>query len=521
MKFIDFTGRMRSRERRTVTHSTDAEDTHQPLEPVETTQTSSTETPEHPVSAQTKDSASELGVPQASAAAVYAPHPSHLQTENASSEPAQPPHQSTTGQYAPGATSFVAPGPAPEYQTRKQSKTGIWVAGIAIGAVIGGVVGGGVSSAIMSNQAQLSFQGEQASGTLTIENAENATNVSAVAAVATDSVVTLEVSGSEGAGSGSGVIYSKDGYIVTNAHVVTLDGAAGADPTVRVWLADGRILQAKVVGVDPFADLAVVKVEAENLTPIAIANSNKVRVGDLAVAIGAPLNLSNTVTSGVVSALNRGITVGSEIIPDDSSDDQAQSPNSEEQLPWFRFGDPNAQQQQSPSGTSLTVTLPVIQTDASINPGNSGGALLNSNAELIGINVAIASNATDSSTAGSVGLGFAIPSNMVTRVADALIAGKQPSHGLLGVNISDAGGSEGQTVAGALIAEVAPGGAADSAGLKKDDVIIAIDGIRTDSGTTASALVRMNAGGSEVTITYVRDGKQYETPVTLGTLGSS
>lgn len=447
---------MRPRERLTLTDSPDSQDSQQPVAPV------------------------------------YAPHPSHVQTETASAPTLQ--------------------------QPRKQSKAGIWVAGIAIGAVIGGVVGGGVSSVFMSNQAQLTFQGANASGTITIDNADNATNVSAVAAVATNSVVTLEVIGEEGAGSGSGVIYSKDGFIVTNAHVVTLDGAAGEDPTVRVWLADGRILPASVIGVDPFADLAVVKVEAENLTPISVANSNKVRVGDLAVAIGAPLNLSNTVTSGVVSALNRGITVGSEIIPDDSSDDQAQTPDNQNQLPWFRFGDPGEQQQQNRSASSLTVTLPVIQTDASINPGNSGGALLNSNAELIGINVAIASNATDSSTAGSVGLGFAIPSNMVIRVADSLIAGQQPSHGLLGVNITDSGGSEDQSVAGALIADVAPGGPADSAGLRKGDVITAIDGVRTDSGTTASALVRMNEGGNKVAITYVRDGKQNETQVTLGTL---
>lgn len=155
----------------------------------------------------------------------------------------------------------------------------------------------------------------QTSGRVTLNNLDSATNVSGVALAATPSVVTLEVTGTNGAGSGSGVIYSKDGYIVTNAHVVTLDGAAGSDPEIRVWLSDGRILDGTLVGTDPFADLAVVKIEADDLVPIEVADSSEINVGDLAVAIGAPLNLSNTVTSGVVSALNRGIAVGSPILP--------------------------------------------------------------------------------------------------------------------------------------------------------------------------------------------------------------
>lgn len=436
---------------------------------------------------------------------LYAPHPDHVAATAFTTQPASP----ASATQAPRATA-----------ERKSSSPKIWVAGIAIGALVGGVVGGGAAALVMSNQPTLSYQSAGASGTLTLDNLDNATNVSAVAAVGSPSVVTLEVKGDSGAGSGSGVIYSEDGYIVTNAHVVTLDGDAGDNPEVHVWLTDGRILSAKVVGVDPFADLAVVKVDAKDLTPMKVANSNDVRVGDLAVAIGAPLNLSNTVTSGVVSALNRGITVGSTIVPDESDDDATETPEGENGFPWFEFGDPGESEQQQPKQQSaaLTVTLPVIQTDASINPGNSGGALLNSNAELIGINVAIASNASDSASAGSVGLGFAIPSNMVTRVADSLIAGKKPSHGLLGVNISDAGSGSNKGVAGALIEAVSEGGAAEKAGLKAGDVITAIDGIRTDSGTTASALVRMNEGGKTVTVTFIRDGKQQEAEVTLGTL---
>src|SRR5690606_15920529 len=168
----------------------------------------------------------------------------------------------------------------------------------------------------------------------------------------------------------------------------TLDGEAGATPEIRVWLSDGRILDGTLVGTDPFADLAVVKIEADGLVPMKIAEPDSVNVGDLAVAIGAPLNLSNTVTSGVVSALNRGISVGSPIIPKEP-EDQFEAPDGSGEFPWFRFGDPNEdpRQRQAPQTTATTVTLPVVQTDASINPGNSGGALINANAELIGINV--------------------------------------------------------------------------------------------------------------------------------------
>lgn len=162
----------------------------------------------------------------------------------------------------------------------------------------------------------------------------------------------------------------------------------------------------------------------------------------------------------------------------------------------------------------------MIQTDASINPGNSGGALLNANAELIGINVAIASNGGDSSTAGSDGLGFAIPVNMVTRVADALIAGERPSHGMLGIGVNDSSADTDadRNVAGGLISELVKGGPAAEAGLKVGDVITAVDGIAADSGTSVSALVRMHEGGDKVTITYTRDGKVGEAEVTLGTL---
>lgn len=398
-----------------------------------------------------------------------------------------------------------------------KSRGGALLAGLAIGALLGGVTGGGVAAIVASNAAPQSSAQSSGSNTLTLHNAENATQISGVAAVATPSVVTLEVNGGSSSGSGSGVIYREDGYIITNAHVVTLDGAT-FDPQVRVKLSDGRILDGKVVGTAPYADLAVVKVDAENLPAIKVADSDKLNVGDLTVAIGAPLNLANTVTSGVVSAVNRGISVGSALVPQDPTPQEDDGGGSS---PWdFRFGLPGEEQQQQQQAAGGTVTLPVIQTDASINPGNSGGALLNGKGELIGINVAIASPTSSQGVAGSDGLGFAIPANLASRVADEIIDGEHPSHGLLGASVADSSQDtdEDANHAGGLLVDVSRGGAADKAGLRSGDVITAVDGVPAVDGTSVSALVRMHPGGSTVKIEYTRGGEPHETEATLGTL---
>ncbi|SJN08593.1 HtrA protease/chaperone protein [Leucobacter sp. 7(1)] len=439
-------------------------------------------------------------------------------------DPLQP-----AGAHTPGAAFGPGHGESQPSQAsgnaKPKTRTGALLAGLAIGALLGGVVGGGVAAVVASNVApQAASQG---SGAITLNNAENATAISGVAAVATPSVVTLEVQSGNASGSGSGVIYSEDGYIVTNAHVVTLDGAALENAGIRVKLSDGRILDGTLVGVDPYADLAVVKVDADGLPAIKVADSDKIDVGDLTVAIGAPLNLANTVTSGVVSALNRGISVGSPLIPQDPSQQPDDNGGSEENpgFPWdFRFGLPDSRQQQEQpqqqSSGGGSVTLPVIQTDASINPGNSGGALLNGSGELIGINVAIASASASSGTAGSNGLGFAIPANLASRVADAIIAGEQPSHGLLGASVANSSQDtdEDANHAGGLLVEVVRDGAAAKAGLKAGDVITAVDGVSAVDGTSVSALIRMHAGGSEVSIDYTRGGKPGQVDVKLGNL---
>lgn len=435
---------------------------------------------------------------------------------------AQPTQQAEHAHYASSTQYDAAPPETHDDDTRSRSRGGALLTGLAVGALLGGLVGGGVAAVVSANSSGSSAV--QGGGSLTLENGESATAISGVAAVATPSVVTIDVAGSSASGSGSGVIYSEDGYIITNAHVATLDGAAAEPSQIRVKLSDGRILDGDLVGVDPYADLAVIKVEAEGLPAIEVADSSELNVGDLTVAIGAPLNLSNTVTSGVVSALNRGIAVGSPLIPEDTSeqqedDSQPEGPDSFG-FPWdFRFDSPEQDESQQPAAGG-SVTLPVIQTDASINPGNSGGALLNAAGELIGVNVAIANTGGSAETAGSVGLGFAIPSNLATRVADALIAGEQPSHGLLGASVGDSyqDTDEDANFSGGLVVDVTSGSAADRAGLRAGDVITAVNGVPAADGTSVSGLIRMNEGGSEVTLDFRRGGEEQQATATLDTL---
>lgn len=387
-------------------------------------------------------------------------------------------------------------------------KAGILIAGIAAGALVGGIAGAGVTAVTLS-QMSTENASSYSRDALTISNPDEATTVSAIAANATPSVVTLEVSNSSGAGTGSGVIIDPTGYILTNNHVVTLESGA-TDAAIRVVLSDGRILPGKLVGTDPYADLAVVKIDEKNLPAVTFANSEKLNVGDLTVAIGAPLNLANTVTSGVISALNRGITVGSTEVDPAPSEEPA-NPNDM----WNFDTDPS---QQNAPAVSGSITIPVIQTDASINPGNSGGALLNAKGQLIGINVAIASTATGSDTAGSVGLGFAIPSNLAKRVSDSLIAGEKVSHGKLGVSVGDASGDADAVQSGALVKEVTPGGPAAKAGIQKGDVITSVDGVPVMDGTSLSALVRYFPAGTDVKLEFIRGGKVNTATVTLGSL---
>jgi putative serine protease PepD len=390
------------------------------------------------------------------------------------------------------------------------------VAALAVGALVGGVSGAGVSLWATSLNTGVTLSGESTATTITVNDADNATLVTAVAAKASPSVVTISVDAQDASGTGSGVILSSEGYILTNNHVVTLDGAA-ADPTITVTTNDGRLLDATIIGTDPVFDLAVIKVDATDLQPAEFADSSKLNVGDRAIAIGAPLGLAGTVTDGIVSALNRSITVASSALPSDSQNETTPE-DSTDPYDFFNFDIPG----QTPTGsTTSTISLAVIQTDAAINPGNSGGALLDSDGKVIGINVAIASAGSSSGTAGSIGVGFAIPSSVAKRVADELIANGTATHGLLGATVADVTEDENQAdaaVIGASVVDLTQGGAAQAAGLQVGDIVTQFNGVPITGKTDLTAQVRSAAAGSEATLTYVRGDKAATVTLTLGAL---
>ncbi len=386
---------------------------------------------------------------------------------------------------------------------------------IVAAAIVGGAAGLGGAYAGVSWFAPVSASPVAGPATVTVNDTDEVNQTTGIAAKVLPSVVTIAATSSSGAGTGSGVVLTEDGYVVTNTHVVTLDGATG-DATVRVTTSDGRVYDAEVVGTDPTYDLAVIKLQdAEGLTPIEFADSSKLNVGDTTVAVGAPLGLANSVTEGIVSALNRSIQIASSAAPD-SGDENEQQPEENGQEGPFRFDFGQGDQQ---SSATETISIAVIQTDAAINPGNSGGALVDSDGKLIGINVAIASAGGSSSDgSGSIGVGFSIPSDIVERITDELIENGEATHGLLGATVQPAASVEGSTTTGAYIKELTEGGAAASAGLQAGDVVIAFNGVPVTDSTDLTAQVRGAAAGSQAEVTYVRDGKTQTAEVTLGSL---
>jgi putative serine protease PepD len=360
-------------------------------------------------------------------------------------------------------------------------------AGVAvIAGVAGGIAGAGIG---FIGNGGFGFNAVIQPQAVTISDTNNTKTVTAVAAKALQSVVTIEVAGANGAGAGSGVIISTDGYIVTNHHVVTLGGSEKSTD-LRVTLADGRLYAAKVVGTDPIMDVAVIKISAAGLVPAEWGDSSALTVGDESIAIGAPLGLENTVTDGVVSALNRSITISNK-------------------GGGFNFDLPDGQQ----SAVAQDLSLPVIQTDASINPGNSGGALLNAAGQFIGMNVAIASSGSSS---GSIGVGFALPSNVVQRVAEDIIANGKAGHGRIGATVSAVTGTTG--VVGALVREITTGSPAAKSGLKPQDVVTTFNGIPIRNEVDLTAQVRALRPGDEVDMNIVRNGVNKTLSVTVGSL---
>ena len=433
----------------------------------------------------------------------------------------QPRTEQPTTEQPQAAQPAAATQPAPTAKgesTSSRRPVGV-IAAIAVAALVGGASGAGVTYlAVSANQQSPSSQ-TAAPTTVTVNDPDNATNTTAVAVKSAASVVTISVSDGDSGGSGSGVILDDEGYILTNTHVVTLEGAT-SDPDVQVATSDGRLFDATIVGTDPIADLAVIKIDADDLTPVEFADSDDLNVGDTAIAIGAPLGLAGTVTDGIISSLNRSITIASSAVPDTGDGEEAPD-DGDRQSPFdfWQFDVPG--QQQAPSSSSATISLAVIQTDAAINPGNSGGALLDGDGRLIGINVAIATAGSSSGASGSIGVGFAIPSNLAKRIADEIIETGSATHGLLGASVLDVTEDEDAAdsgVVGASIKELVSDGAADNAGLRVGDVITQVDDIRITSASDLTAQIRAHAAGSEVTVTYVRGGKTDEVSLTLGTL---
>ncbi|GAA3761845.1 hypothetical protein GCM10022240_13050 [Microbacterium kribbense] len=501
---------------------------------------------------QTPDASGDATTPQTPAVAPAAPAastPAQPAAPAGYPAPAYPPAPTTpasqgypTGQQAapagqyptqpyPGAGFGVGPAPqtqpvgpesAPARTEKKNSGAGKVVGLLVAAALVGGAAGLGATWAGANLWGPVGASPAAGPSVVTVNNTESVNATTAIATKVLPSVVTISVSSGQNGGTGSGVVLSKDGYILTNTHVVTIDGQT-ASPSISVTTSDGRIFSAKVVGTDPIYDLAVIKVSgATDLTPITWGDSSKLNVGDETVAIGAPLGLANTVTTGIVSALNRSIEIASSAAPrqGDNTDnggngngngngDNGNSPF------YFDFGQQPPTQQANES-----IKIAVIQTDAPINPGNSGGALVDSAGKLVGINVAIASTGSTSSSSqsGSIGVGFSIPSDIAHRVAAELMDGGHATHGLLGATVRDAASMPSATMTGADIVSVTSGGGAAKAGLRAGDVVTSFNGVPVGSAVDLTAQVRAAAAGSTASVTFVRDGQTQTVQATLGSL---
>lgn len=377
---------------------------------------------------------------------------------------------------------LVVPTP-PALPVPPRRNSGRFIAGVAAGSLFLGL-GGGVAGAAAWNawgpddgQTPTSLPQSQVA---VLEAAQG--SVAAISQAVLPSVVQIEtLSGGFATSTGSGVIIRADGYILTNNHVV-----ADADGTVRVLFSDGDKVEGKIVGTSPEYDLAVVKVDKADLVPLVLGDSGAMVVGDPVIAVGSPLGLDSTVTTGIVSALGRPVTTG--------------------------------------EGDEIS-HIAAIQTDAAINPGNSGGPLINMSGEVIGINSAIAAlpGATQATGAGSVGLGFAIPSDVARRVAEELIADGHADVPVIGAQLDKTYQGEGVRIASSSVLDgegpgVVPGSPADKAGLVEGDIITRVDGQPVADPATAIVRIRSHAPGDELQLTVERDGKSEDLTLVLAAL---
>jgi putative serine protease PepD len=371
------------------------------------------------------------------------------------------------------------------------------VALVAVTAFVFGAGGVGLGAALVhhdndNNNVTTSNAGLTVASGSPSALATSPKSLAAIAARLLPSVVSVNVKGAQESDTGSGVVLRSDGYILTNNHVVA--AAANGKGSVSTTFQDGSSASARIIGTDSLDDLAVIKVAKTDLKPAVLGSDADVKVGDPVLAVGSPLGLSGTVTSGIVSALNRPVVT--------SDDTQPTNP----------FGGNGGSQ----AATNPTV-IDAIQTDAAINPGNSGGPLVNGSGEVIGINSAIASLGSDTlsggTQSGNIGVGFAIPIDEAKTVASELITSGKAVHPLLGVTLTDKQASSGTDQA--IVHSVVKGGPAAKAGLKAGDVITAINSTATAGDDAVIAAIRSHQPGQTISVTYSRGGSSHTVQVTL------
>ncbi|MEQ4303385.1 trypsin-like peptidase domain-containing protein [Plantactinospora sp. B6F1] len=374
--------------------------------------------------------------------------------------PPQPPHP---GGPVPPWANPGAPAPgSPRPRAGRVVAAGVAALALMVGS---GIAGGAIATALDDSPSVTNR-------TYSAAPVINSADLPRIAAQVQDSVVSISTSSTEG----SGVVMSADGFVLTNNHVVAnADGGA-----VRVFFADGKNADAKVIGTDPKTDLAVVKAEGvSGLTPAKFGDSDAMQIGDQVLALGSPLGLQGSVTAGIISARDRTIRAGD------------------------GGGQQNPFEQQRRGVSSISGLL---QTDAPINPGNSGGALVNTRAEVIGINTAIL---TAGQGSGNIGVGFAIPSNKARAIAEALQRGEKVSHPSLGVQVTPAENG------GALISGVVPGSPAAKAGLQQGDVVTQFGDKKIGDADDLVGAVQAGKVGDQVQVTYTRNGVEKTATVTL------
>jgi putative serine protease PepD len=355
------------------------------------------------------------------------------------------------------------PLPEPRRAEQRPASLGVVVAVAAVVSLIAGTLGAAIG--VWATRTTTT------GGTLTGAEPQVDREFGSVAEVVSDimpSVVTVLTSGG---GNGSGFIVSDDGYILTNHHVVAAGGQAASQ--LQVLMNSGEVEPAEVIGSDADSDVAVIKIGGGDHPAMVLADSDALAVGDPVLAVGAPLGLSSTVTQGIISALDRPVLTQNE-------------------------------------AGEVEAVMAAIQTDAAINPGNSGGPLTDSGGQVIGINTAIASFASEGEQAGNIGIGFAIPINQAKRIADEIIETGSASRTVLGAELGDS-----QLGIGVTLSAIQAGSPAEAAGLRDGDILTNFNGKTITENTELVALVRKLAPGTTVTVVYLRDGEEGSAQVTL------